>query len=137
MGDVQLGGVAQDVFQIFDICLQRYTVEGLDYTEDAIRDMLAKRAEVEKQTMIGKFARMTEEEKRVELVNKKLGLGDWAVGGTKAIRFYDPDQYEVERKQRAEMGLSDFTDNALEEGQGQGQGQEDGYDNAQMAEDDY
>ena len=109
-------------------------MEGLDYTEDAIRDMIARRKEVEKQSVISKFGRMTEEEKTVELVNKRLGLGDWAVGGTKAIRLYDPAQYELERQQRAEMGLTDFAGEYVPEGEA---GDEGGYDNAQMGEDDY
>jgi hypothetical protein len=80
--------------------------------------------------MINKLAKMTPEEKKVELMKKRLGLGDWAIGGTKAIYQYDPEQYERERAQRAEMGLG-------EEVAGGGAGAEGGYDNDQMAADDY
>ena len=58
--------------------------------------------------IIGRFDRMSKEEKSLELVKKKLGLGDWAVGGTKAIYKYNPEQYERDRNQRLEMGFSDF-----------------------------
>ena len=38
----------------------------------------------------------------------QLGLGDWAVGGTKGIYAYDPERYDVERDQRAQAGIIDF-----------------------------
>jgi hypothetical protein len=73
-------------------------------------------------------------------MKKRLGLGDWAVGGTKAIYQHDPDQYERERAQRADMGL-DFGVAAAagpeEEFGGGGAGAEGGYDNDQMAAEDY
>jgi hypothetical protein len=75
-------------------------------------------------------------------------LGEWAVGGTKAIFSLDPDQYEREREQRIEMGLGDFvTDaNALANARalladdaygGGGEGAEGGYTVDQMAADDF
>ena len=66
-------------------------------------------------------------------MKKKLGLGDWAVGGTNVIYAYNPEQYERERGQREAMGFQDFTagELVLEEGQ------EGGYDNEQLGEDDY
>jgi hypothetical protein len=59
---------------------------------------------------------------------KQLGLKEWAIGGTNAIQRYDSDQYEVERQQRADMGFAEM----FEAG-----GAEEGYDNTQIAEDDY
>ena len=93
---------------------------------------------------MSKFEHMTKEERRVELVLKGLGMGEWAVGGSKAIRQYDEDRYEVERAERVAAGIVDYP----------GQGQEPvdmfgmdfgaeydaadgGYDHEQMAEDDY
>ena len=63
---------------------------------------------------------------------KQLGLKEWAIGGTNAIQKYDSDQYEVERAQRAEMGFVEFFGS-----EGVDLGAEGGYDNAQIAEDDY
>jgi hypothetical protein len=90
---------------------------------------------------------LSPEEKKVELMKKRLGLGDWAVGGTKAIFSLDPDQYERERVQRIEMGVGDFVagDGVAaaaaaindEKFGGGGAGAEGGYDNAQMEADDY
>ena len=44
----------------------------------------------------------------MEAALKQLGMGKWAVGGTKAIRQYDADRYEAERAERAAAGIVDF-----------------------------
>jgi hypothetical protein len=56
---------------------------------------------------------MTPEEKRSELLNKRLGLGDWARGGSKGIYAFDPEQYDFERNQRIQMGIFDPQDMAF------------------------
>ena len=70
-------------------------------------------------------------------MQKKLGLGDWSVGGTKSIYAYNSDQYERERDQRAEMGFRDQSQtdrfNKLKEEQNM----DSGYDNQQINSDDY
>jgi hypothetical protein len=72
---------------------------------------------------------MSPEEKAAELLNKRLGLGDWAIGGTKAVYAYNENQYERERLERAEMvGLIDGVVGADET---------EGYENDQVKEDDY
>jgi hypothetical protein len=98
-------------------------------------------------TFINRLDKLTPEEKKVELMKKRLGLGEWAVGGTKAIFSLDPDQYERERVQRIEMGLGDFVTGAEGEAAGLaarddafgggGAGAEAGYTVDQMEADDY
>ena len=132
---------------ILEVCLSRFQLEGLKFSDDQIRDMIARRVEAEKMTFINRLDRLSPDEKKVELMKKRLGLGEWAVGGTKAIFSLDPDQYERERIQRIEMGVGDFVDGegaaaaaALlndENFGGGGAGAESGYDNEQMAADDY
>jgi hypothetical protein len=51
---------------------------------------------------------LSEEERAIELINKKLGLGKWAVGGTKLIYAYDKDYYDLEREKRLAAGIIDF-----------------------------
>ena len=63
----------------------------------------------EKMLIISMFDRKSKEEKALELIKKKLGIGAWAVGGTNAIYLYNAQQYERDRIQRAEMGLNDFS----------------------------
>uniref|UniRef100_A0A6C0D6W6 Uncharacterized protein n=1 Tax=viral metagenome TaxID=1070528 RepID=A0A6C0D6W6_9ZZZZ len=89
--------------------LIKYKSERFKLTDEDIRIEIAKRDEKEKMLIISKLDRMTKEEKALELVKKRLGIGDWAVGGTKAIYAYNPDQYERDRNQRMDMGLVDFS----------------------------
>jgi len=139
------GGAAVDLgarapIQILDICIQKIRLEGLNFTEDQIREMINKRTDIEKSSYIGRFEKLTPEEKAVEKMKKKLGLGEWSVGGTKVIIAYNPEQYEREREQRLVMGFTDLIQpgGVIEQDAPPGaHEQEDGYENAQIQEDDY
>jgi hypothetical protein len=132
---------ARAPIQIVDVCLQKMRLEATNFTDEQIREMITRRDTIEKMSFIKRFDDLTPEAKAVEKMKKKLGLGDWAVGGTNVIYAYNPEQYERERGQRTAMGFEDFSAGQvdLEGGQENGQegGQEDGYDNDQMAEEDY
>jgi hypothetical protein len=131
--------------------LTKYAVGSKVPTEEEIRLRLEQRVEQEKQVFIGKLDKMNREERRVELMLKGLGMGDWAAGGSKAIRQYDEDRYEVERAERAAAGITDYAQDpagaqAAQEGRpvdmfGLDFGAEydagGGYDHDEMAEDDY
>jgi hypothetical protein len=71
---------------------------------------LEERAEAEKQLFINKLDKMSKDRKQVELMLKKNGMGDWAVGGKKSIQQYDPEMEEKWRQERAAAGFTDFTD---------------------------
>ena len=62
----------------------------------------------EKMNIIKDLDSMGEDEKRVELVKKVLGIGRWAIGGSKLIYAYDQDQYEKEREERVRRGDTDM-----------------------------
>ncbi len=94
---------ARGTMEILKLCITQYSSEGLNYTPAQIKAMMARRDEIEKMRIITRLDRMSPDEKRVELINKRLGLGDWAIGGTKLIYAYDKDQYERERLERSEM----------------------------------
>jgi hypothetical protein len=115
--------------QILNKCLEFFRKEGLSLSMEEIRDRIARRNEAEKMAMIGRIDKMTPEGRAVELLNKKLGLGAWAVGGSKVITQYNEDQYERERIQRLEMGLGPAV---VEDA-----GAEGGYDVDQVGADDY
>ena len=87
--------------------LAKYRSERFRLTDEDIRVEIAKRDEKEKMLIISKFDRLTKEEKAVELLKKKLGIGDWAIKA-KDVYIYNPEQYEKDREQRAQMGFSDF-----------------------------
>jgi hypothetical protein len=127
-GAAAVNSGARAPIQIIDVCIQKIRNEGLNYSAEQIRELIARRDQLEKNTYIKKYDNLTPEEKSVAKMNKKLGLKEWAVGGTKAIYAYDPEQYERERVQRLEMGFQDFAP---------GDVNVEGYENEQMAEDDY
>jgi hypothetical protein len=115
-------------------------------SEEEIRIQLEQRQEAENQKFLKRLDKMTKERRQVELTLKKFGMGEWAVGGTKAIRQYDPERYENERVERAQAGLTDYFEPQREEGRAydmfgyvaEGAGAADGgYDHDQMAEEDY
>lgn len=150
-GVVATGGTVEPTarvpINILEVCLSRLQLEGLNFTEDEIRDLIARRTAAEKDLFMTGQNKMTPEEKKADLMMKRLGLGKWAVGGTKAIITLDPDQLDREREQRIEMGLGDFAINADAAAHatallqddiygGGGVGAEGGYDNEQTAADD-
>jgi len=94
--------------RMIHVSIERYNREKLSYDEDRIRYMIAAKEEMERVHVIKQFNDLSQEEKTVELVNKKLGLGKWAVGGTKLIWAYDKDYYDQERQRRLDAGMIDF-----------------------------
>ena len=88
--------------------LNTYSKERLSYDEERIKTMLAIQAEKERVHVVKEFDRLSDEERAIEKINKKLGLGKWAVGGTKLIYAYDKDYYDQERLRRLDAGMIDF-----------------------------
>ena len=88
--------------------VNRFKEEGLSLTPEQIREMIAKRNEAEKANILRKMTDMPRAQKDIAKIQMKLGIGEWAVGGTKAIYAYDKDRYDIERDQRAEAGIIDF-----------------------------
>jgi hypothetical protein len=88
--------------------LNKYNKEKLSYNDEQLREVVAIRNEKEKMNIIREFDQMTDEERAVELTKKRLGIGRWAIGGTKLIYAYDQDQYDRERSERERAGIIDF-----------------------------
>ena len=76
----------------------------------------------------------------MELMNKRKGLGKWAVGGTKLIYAYDKEYYDQEREKRLQAGIMDDMDDMGDMGDMGDENdepfEEEGYDNNQHADDD-
>jgi len=100
--------------------LNRFKFEGLKLTPEQIRELIAARKEDEKANILRTMTKMSRAEKDITKIQMKLGLGDWAVGGTKAIYAYDEDQYDKEKDQRAKAGIVDFREFSPEGQGGQG-----------------
>jgi hypothetical protein len=88
--------------------LEKYNKESLAYDDAKIKYLIAVRNEKERVSIIKSFDEKSEEEKQVELINKRRGLGKWAIGGTKAIYAYDKEHFDRESRQRLEMGMNEF-----------------------------
>ena len=131
------------LLSVMQFQLKKFTVEQLSYDDKQLKDKIAMRNEKERVTIIKKFDALTDEERQVELINKRLGLGEWAVGGTKAIYAYDKEYYDLEREKRMKAGITDgpgpehtwdefgctvYTDEELE--------REGGYNHTDMEEED-
>jgi len=88
--------------------LGKYYLQGKRYTGDEVRRVIAEIAEMEKQRFIKKTKDKSAEEKRLDRLMRNLGIGDYAIGGTKAIWAYDPDRWEKEREDRIKNGQIDW-----------------------------
>jgi len=117
------------VKEVISELIIRYDSESFKLTEDEIRLAIAKRNEQEKKLFINKLDLMIPEEKQLELLNKRLGIGDWARGGSKGIYAFDKEQYNFERNQRIQMGISNPQETASQ--------LDSGYESKEINEDDY
>ena len=88
--------------------LGKYYLQGKRYTAEEVRRTIAEIAEMEKQRFINKTKDKSAEEKRLDRLMRNLGIGDYAIGGTKAIWAYDPDRWEKEREDRIKNGQLDW-----------------------------
>lgn len=111
-------------------CLNKFNKEALKYTREQIRLMIEDRIEKEKKEIINYFDKKNPEERRMEKLLMKLGMGRWAVGGTKAIQRYSKEQYLNEREERRLAGIIDFPAGSDVADQGQG------FDVVQLREED-
>ena len=132
--------------------LNKYTREYLSYDAKEIKNLIAIREEKERVNVVREFNALSDEARQVELINKRLGLGKWAVGGTKLIYAYDKDYYDLERQKRIDAGIIEFPgrgDGEMDAPQGRNQDEsgfplhdneeyerEGGYDHNQHGDDD-
>ena len=59
------------------------------------------------------------------MMKKRLGLGEWAVGGTKLIYKYDSDFYDLERERDEAAGIDNWRTRGEVKAEA---GDEEGYD---------
>jgi hypothetical protein len=88
--------------------LNKYNEEKLSYDDKEIKNMIEIRAEKERVNVLAEFNKLSDEQRKMERTNMKLGMGKWAVGGTKLIYAYDKEYYDQERHKRNAAGISDF-----------------------------
>lgn len=87
--------------------LAKYKSERLSFNDEELKRQIAVRDEKERHHVLMEYDKLTDEEHAVENITKRLGLGKWAVGGTKLIYSYDKDYYDLEREKRLAAGIFD------------------------------
>ena len=121
------------LLEIVALTLNKFNKERLTFSDNELKEKLAIRDEKERSNIIAQYSKLTDEERAVELMNQRLGLGKYAVGGTKVIYSYDKGYYDLERQKRMDAGITDFPGPEIE-------GfdiVEEGYEHNQHADDDY
>ena len=118
--------------------ITKYRNEYLSYNPAIVKQKLEDSKEKEKQRFIKDLDEKNLDEKRVELMKKRLGIGKWAIGGTKLVYAYDPEQWEKNRQELLTnygeaSGIESVKlvrlDDGMENGGDTGEGGYDTYDN--------
>jgi hypothetical protein len=78
--------------------------------EKEIADILLHRTQMENNYVINIFDKLGDEEKAIEKILKKFGIGKWAMG--RNVKDYSPELYEHDRNQRIEMGMIEMPQKA-------------------------
>jgi hypothetical protein len=94
--------------RILQACILKYNNEGLNFSQEQIREMIQDRIEKEKSKIMRDKSDMTPEQRKLDNMLQRLGMGKWAVGGTKAIWRYDPNQYVSEKDAMEAAGITRF-----------------------------
>ena len=133
-------------------CVEKYKAERLSYNPEVVKQRIEEANEREHQRFIDKIDKLPPHLQKVELEKKRIGAGDWAIGGTKAAYAYDQDQWEANRQVMGgnyaaistwspdgelPVGAEGYDPTGYNEGPpGYGRGDEGGYDVAQPNDDD-
>jgi hypothetical protein len=96
------------LMEALSIQLKKCYHERVIFDPKVIAERIEVRNEKERSNILNKFNNMDEDERKLEILKKKLGLGDWSVGGTKLIYAYNADYWDLEREKRIEAGIDDF-----------------------------
>jgi hypothetical protein len=78
--------------------LTQYSTEKISYNSEFVKQIIAQEKEIELQGVIGRFNKMTDEQRDIERLKQNLKLGRFDIG-TKAFK-YDSDFWELQRQER-------------------------------------
>jgi hypothetical protein len=132
---------SEHLARIIAYLLAKYNKERISYSDQELKNKIAIREEKERVNIVAEFNALSDEERAMELMNKRKGLGKWSVGGTKLIYAYDKEYHDQEREKRVRAGIMDDMDDMGDMGDMDDMGDrsedEEGYDNNQHDDDDY
>ena len=119
----EVGNTSQTYLRdIIILTLTKCNDEKLTFSDKQLKEKIAIRDEKERSNIIAQYSKLSDEERAVELMNQRLGLGKYAVGGTKVIYAYNAEYYDLERQKRIEAGIVEFPGSNMDV--------EEGYDHA-------
>jgi hypothetical protein len=75
----------------------------VNITYESVFDDIFKNREFEKNLVTDRLANMTQEERDIDTTLKGLKLGMYSIGESKALRFYDQDQFEEDKKRNEQI----------------------------------
>jgi len=93
------------LIKIIGAALDQFDKHRLGYSDEELREIIQRRAEQEKQNILSKLDKMSDEERYVATMNMRLGLGRYNVDKFKQIIKYSADQIALERKEGLEAGI--------------------------------
>jgi hypothetical protein len=79
--------------------INKFREEHLSYEPNSIRQILEESKEREKQRFISEFDKKTPLGKSIEMMNKKYGIGKYAIGGSKLLYKYNKKQWDINDKE--------------------------------------
>jgi hypothetical protein len=97
---VETGRSVQSIQESLKFMIQKINKERLSYSPDLVREMIARASEKEKDSFISDLDKLSDEDRKTEKIKERLGIGKWAIGGTKLIWAYDKDFYDKRRVDR-------------------------------------
>jgi hypothetical protein len=80
--------------------IKKMNQDKLSYSPELIREKMAQAKQKENDAILDEFDKKSDEDRVVEMIKKKIGIGRWAIGGSKLIWAYNPEQYDKEREAR-------------------------------------
>lgn len=75
----------------------------VNITYESVFDDIFKNREFEKNLVTDRLANMTQEQRDIDTTLKGLKLGMYSIGESKALRFYDQDQFEEDKKRNEQI----------------------------------
>lgn len=96
----------KNIIQLVAMSANNFKKQHLSYDEAELRTLIHARNEMEAMDIVNKYVHMSAEERAIDTVNRRLGIGEkWSTGGTSVIWKYDADHYEREVEERAAAGI--------------------------------
>ena len=121
------------IVQLLAAVLGQYSRERLSYNPTLVKQKIEEATEAEHQRFLNKMRGLSEEDKRIEMEKKSLGMGMWGRGKTNLGNLFSGEELELRRQEMMDnygallMGGPDGFGGGMDE-YGGGGGGEEGYD---------